>query len=354
MSDLEQRLRGALQRSAADVRPHSEAEDEFARRLADRRHPRSRWQPLLMASAAAAAVIAIVLGALAVSSTPGSHSGTVARPTPPAGLVQLSVRLQLTPSYLSVGSGAAWLADDDGRLQRFDLLTGKLTEARTLPDWTTGSMAAGLGALWVADVGDHAVLRIDAVTGHIVSLPVSATGVLSVGASRVWAQVARDRLAALNLSSGRVDTSVPVPPSPDAALEDAGALWVAANHRLYRLSPVDGHVLSSVSMPEAATSIAATQGAVWVATRDQLLRFDTSGKQQRAIPIAGLRSISADHVGTAVYGVDDHGSVIAESESGNRVAMRITAGRLTGPVDASAAVWVVAGRQLWRLKEFAR
>jgi sugar lactone lactonase YvrE len=354
MSDLEQRLRVALQHRADQIHPHAYAEAEFASRLAGRRTRRLRWQPWLLAVAAAVVVIVVVLSSLVASWVLGRPSSPPAGPTPPPGLVQLSVRLDRTPSQLAVGQGAVWLVDAAGRLERFDLLDHRLVNVGTLPHWTTGRLVAGLGGLWVADLGDSSVLRVNATSGRIERVAVSHAGALTLGATQVWAETAADRLSRLDVVTGKLAGGVRVPGEPDAIAEDFGALWVAAGPTLYRLSPQDGRVLSTAELPSRATAIAATQGAIWVATGDQLLRFDPAGRQQPPARIPGLRALSADHVGTTVYAVDARGSVLAASENGHRAAMRISRRSLVGPADASGAVWVVDGRTLLRLKEFGR
>jgi ligand-binding sensor domain-containing protein len=354
MTDLEERLRLALQRQAADVRPHGHAEADFARRLEDRSKRPWRWQPPLLALAAACAVVVIVLGALVTSSLVDHHTQPADLPTPPPGLVQLSVPLGTAPSLLAAGQGAVWLVDADGRVRKLDLLTHALTTVGTLPHWGTGSVAAGLGGLWAADAGDRSVVRIDARTGRLRRVQVARTGVVSVGESRVWAQVGPDRLASLDVDTGTVDRTIGLPGPPTALIEHHGVLWVASGATLYRLSPADGRVLGSAPLPAPATSVAATNSAVWVAAGNRLMRFQLTGRQEGALRIPGLRSVSADHVGTTVYAVDDRGSVIAQTEGGHRTSLRISADPLTGPVDGSAAVWVVAGHELWRLAEFGQ
>jgi YVTN family beta-propeller protein len=154
----------------------------------------------------------------------------VPQPVPPD---EAHVRFDVTG--IAVGSGAVWVAGDalDQRLFEVDPTTSKVVRAIPL-SFPPSAVAAGAGAVWVADQLDDEVAAIDPATGKIVAkIPVGREPMaVAVGPHAVWVANALDgTLSRIDPTTRRLMATVAVGDVPRAIAADGSTLWVAADER---------------------------------------------------------------------------------------------------------------------------
>jgi DNA-binding beta-propeller fold protein YncE len=72
------------------------------------------------------------------------------------------------PVAIAAGSGAVWVANEgDGTVDRIDPVTGDVTKGGIQVGGRPDGIVAGAGAVWVANGEDGTVQRIDPATGQV-------------------------------------------------------------------------------------------------------------------------------------------------------------------------------------------
>ena len=304
----------AAQKSAFEGR-----EGELARAAGEATGRRVDWRLLVLA--AAAVLVAAVVGGLLVLG--GSSDTTVAANSiavlDSSGSVDATVPVGARPVALTVGAGSLWVANlDDETVTRIDLSSRQAV--RTIP---TGSAPTALAAtpngVWVAG-GEEAVSTIDPRYDRLArrSLRVSA-GFFSGGTA------ARPMVAAF------------------------GSVWIASPDGVVsRVDPTTARLRSSVGVGNAPSAIAAGVGSVWVTNRADgtITRIDPATLLVRTIPVGH---------GPAAVAVSDAGVWVANA--GDNAVVRVDAGTNaiggttpvgdgpTGLLATPTAVWVANGRE---------
>jgi hypothetical protein len=208
-----------------------------------------------------------------------------------------------------------------------------------------GDVTAGFGSVWIYDVADRRLLRVDAATHRPVewvNVPNRYLDVaLATGAGAVWAVPVQNtghmaaaipsrplRLVRIDPQTGRTIARIPIRIPGGGAImpfgieiTDAG-VWVWGQTGAVRIDPRTNRVALGIAMPNDAVKGFALDGNdVWIATEGaRLLRFDAAtGKRLTAlrgrpqmvpIPVVSVR-------GAVVYG----------SNSGTLYAVDATTGR---------------------------
>jgi YVTN family beta-propeller protein len=134
---------------------------------------------------------------------------------------------------IAVGEGAVWVLGDlvDRRLWRIDPVSRRVVTAIALP-LAPGSVAAGLGAVWVTAQLDDRVLRIDPVTNRVVAtIRVGrAPWGIAAGEGGVWvANTADGTVTRIDPRTNRVVATIRVDASPTALAVGEGSVWVASH-----------------------------------------------------------------------------------------------------------------------------
>ena len=203
----------------------------------------------LMLLVGAPALLALVLTAV-VLATRGGRAGrpagipgdAVGAISPSAGAVRAVVPLGTSPSTLAAGDGAVWVANANaGTVSRIDPSTRAVVE--TIPVGSSPSgIAVGAGAVWVANNDDETVSRIDPGVNRVVqTIPVgnAPTGV-AVGDGSVWVANSSDgTLTRIDAITGDVITTIALGAGATNVAVGAGAVWVSdeAGNRVFRVDP---------------------------------------------------------------------------------------------------------------------
>ena len=196
--------------------------------------------------------LAVGAGAVWVS----RHSdGTVVRIDPTTNQVVATIAVGRAPGAMTVAGGVVWVALPQGGLGRIDPVDNRSTMVR-VPRCCEGELAAGEGALWVANRGDGTLVRVDPGTGRVaarVLLPRTTDQrphQVAVGDGAVWVTSASPRSGTANLlwrvdpASNQVTGTLDLGPTsaggmPNSVAAGNGAVWLGGMTRssIVRLEP---------------------------------------------------------------------------------------------------------------------
>lgn len=274
-SDLETHLRELLNARADALQPSIDTGDELRKLKA--RFPRERRRSAATLVAAAAAVVAIVgglaTGVVAFTTRGGSDMSAAPAPLlpPPAptmtpvavpggSLAERELHGFVTPSPDLVINGVLWVDDlHEGRVVRIDPATLQVLSS------TNYEMQSGLlpGVLTQAGnvvllpvsgpalFGPTVIVRFDARTGQELSgIVVTAAGAITVTPVGVFATVAPNTVGLLDVAGGRVVRSFAMPVDRSLAYAD-GLLWGWDVRRslLVGVDPARGTQVREFSLP---------------------------------------------------------------------------------------------------------
>jgi hypothetical protein len=155
-------------------------------------------------------------------------------PIDPAQLVD-EANVRTDAAGIAVGKGGVWVLGDavDRRLWMIDPNTSRIRAIIRLP-FAPGSVASGLGGVWVTAQSKDRVARIDPDTGRIVAtIQVGhAPWGVAVGAGSVWVANTIDRsISRVDPTSNEVVATIRVAANPKELAVGAGSVWATANAR---------------------------------------------------------------------------------------------------------------------------
>jgi peptide/nickel transport system substrate-binding protein len=271
---------------------------------------------------------------------------SVARIDPRTGVAGAAYPVGRSPSGVAAGAGSVWVANVlDQTVTRVDRA---YDQAVAIPIGARPvALAFGAGSLWVA-ADDQRVVQIDPAANRVVQrIDVGGQpSAIAVGFGAVWVAEPREGVVVrIDLARGAKRQRLSAGAGPTALAIGAGAVWVAAEQsgQLVRLEPRTGTATASTSVGNGPSSVAVGDGAVWVANRPDgtISRVDP-----RTTTVTATHTIGADAAALAV----DGGSVWVADAAGGRIA-RVDAatGRLrsTLRLSGSPSALVAAQGALW-------
>lgn len=322
--------------------------------------PRLR-RVLLAAAALGAAGCGLVLAG-------GLPGGPAAARTGPAsggaGLVQVLAagdRVLSGPRLpqvngLASGIGGIWLTG--GTATRSHLLytvnpvTGRISATVALPSRLVinpGDVAAGAGAVWVAD-GGSLYRIVPGLTGQAVTRPFASLphggliGDVVTAAGAVWVDDTTDgtvyRYAA---STGRPGAAVTIGPTAGVMTAGDGGLWVADadTHTVSRISLTRDRVSAVITLPGAPTHIAAAGAGLWVTDGTGRVRAVGPGGRIRTVRVGGQATGLATAGGSVWVASTAAGTLSRINPRRDTVMATIHVGERPYAVAATArAAWV--------------
>jgi len=299
LKDLDRPVR--LYQAASDGLPDSfpplrgEAEVPPALEAALRR---PAWRrPLALAAAALVVAALIALAALlgARDSSSGlngvrpNHVGIV---DPATGEIVGEVPVGIRPGPVTESAGSVWVGNvDDRTLTRIDPVTRAAVATVSLESRTPTGIAAGAGALWVAHGRRGELSQVDPqfnrLTTTVEITPLEASsgpglGVVAVGEGAVWAAYGDATLVRVDPVTVRVEDSGLTGGAPAALVLARGSVWVAnssdATVSRFDLSTIVDGPLRTVSVGQRPVGIAYGADAIWVSNSGDgtVTRIDAS------------------------------------------------------------------------------
>jgi YVTN family beta-propeller protein len=309
-----------------------------------------------------AAAVAVPLFALGQGSGGGSvvvDGNAVAEIDPGSSRVVGQVpNVGARPGTIVYGSGSLWVANvDDETVSRVDPRTRGVERTVPVQDMPTG-LATSTGAVWVVGATGRsaiAVRRIDPrfdVASPVTSIDnVVAGGPASVAAAgnRIWVAPSSGLLSRLDPRSGTIAQRVDPNASPTAVAVGADAVWITDSgaDTVTRIDPTG--LLTPIAVGHGPSAIAVGAGAVWVVDSldDAVVRIDADTHAvTTTIPVgrdpAGI-AVAAESVWVANRG---DGTLTRIDPSGSRRPETIEVGGSPQAVAAAdGRVWVTVDRQ---------
>jgi len=280
-------LEAAILRHDESLVPATQEVPEDQVPAAPRPRRRRRWLALaLVATAAAVAAVAAAFLVTRDKASPVSvPPNSVAVIDPKTNrVVDTITGVGLRPGPIAAGFGSLWVGNvDDKTLRRIDLRTRRL--GRTIPlGATPTAVAVGAGAVWVVHGLLGRITRVDpqfystrsrAVTGAAVYYP--SAGV-TTRAGEVWAVFGDSTLARIDPATLGTTASTLAGQGPAGVVAWNGSIWVSnsGDSTVQRFLPatLEQGPSDEPNVGRTPTGIAAGEGAVWTAsTNDDALSW---------------------------------------------------------------------------------
>jgi class 3 adenylate cyclase len=185
-------------------------------------------------------------------------------------LPDIPIRSDVLPNDVAVSKAAVWVTFPDGRLVEVDPETGKVVTETQVGDFIDEAVL-GAGGLWVVDITDGTLTRVDPRTLEA-SDPAGFSGsVLGMAADdgHVWLLESSGNDVIPVSANGVVGDPIPVGADPSGIAVGLGAVWVCdEDGDVYRIDPltkqtttihVGGH-LTAIAVDEHAGTLWITVG----------------------------------------------------------------------------------------------
>ncbi len=264
-------------------------EDELARaaqRISWRRFRTRRVALLAIAGAALVAAAVVGLITLGGSSPPTVAANSVVA-LDPSGSIAKSAPVGARPVALTSAAGSLWVANLDDRLvSRVDPTSGRTVRSFAVAGAPT-ALASTPNGIWVAH-GSRKLSRIDSRYDRLTATrSVAESSAFFYGAAWTWPLVAAfgsvwivspdGVVLRIDPSSGRRTGSIGVGTSPSAIAAGADSIWVT-NRPDGTVSRIDARTLIAKTIPvgHGPSGIAINDAGVWVANAgdNALVRID--------------------------------------------------------------------------------
>lgn len=202
-----------------------------------------------------------------------TDSGALTRVDPEFNSVRSTRRIPAATIFPNVSPSATlafgdlWVVDWDGLVLRLDPETEK-TLATVDVGNAPSAIAAGAGAVWVANTFDGTVSRIDPANVVTATIPVGhGPSSIAVGAGAVWVADTLDGdLVRIDPATNAVTATLPVGRSPIGVAADANGVWVvdSAGGALIRVDPTRARIVKRIPLGGSPQGIALVDGRPWV------------------------------------------------------------------------------------------
>jgi virginiamycin B lyase len=213
------------------------------------------------------------------------HSWADQAPAPTTYVIQATIAR--SGYSMAFGFGSLWMMSG-GRLARVDPKDNSTIDI-DIPAGEGGALlsdadkyrgiAIGEGAIWIPDVGNSVIYKVDPETNKVVlTIPtfiVGSQGNIGVGGGSIWVVTFDDHdktLTRYNPDSGGEEAQITLPRPSKGVLVDYGKVWVAAagSPELYVVDPSTNRVAATIPIHANSHLLASGVGAIWIG-------YDTDG-----------------------------------------------------------------------------
>jgi YVTN family beta-propeller protein len=270
---------------------------------------------MLTIRSAGFSICAVLLGFVAVSSTPfpgvrGIARGSQAERPKRPGVKDPSVRIpiaRLKPDHMFEIPGVPdWIAIDEhvwvsngprNSIARLDPKTNAIVNHITVGKSPCSGLAAGFGSVWVPNCGDRTLSRVDLKSGEVTAtLPIpvgDSEGGLAVGAGSVWMITdAKGTLARIDPDTSKVVAEIYVAPGSFTVAFGENAVWVTGTETnvLTRVNAYTNLVEQTIKVGPRPRFLAVGQGSVWTVNQGDgtISRVDVKTNKVVATIEAGI------------------------------------------------------------------
>ena len=175
------------------------------------------------------------------------------------------------PTGVAAGAGAVWVANSgEQTITRIDPRSGHPTTIDVHADPT--ELVVGAGAVWMTSSTNRTVSQLDPRSGRVVQ-PIQVGGGpsgIAVGHDAVWVANSLDgTVSRINPTTGAVAATIPVGNGPNAIAIARDGVWVSEQFGgvVDRIDPKSNHVVQSVAVGNRPTGLALAGGRLWVGAR---------------------------------------------------------------------------------------
>ena len=290
-----------------------------------------------------------------------ASANTLAVIDPDSNKVDKTLPMGIRPADVVADADRVWVANlGDDSVTRIDPRPETVV-GTTSPGNSVGGLAAGAGALWVGEARYERIIRVDplfeagersirlsdpAVFGVASGYPIAADD------SAVWAGT-EGSVARIDPKRKEVTDRVSVGNSPVAIAIGAGSVWVAdeTDNTVARIDPSAANAVTAVTpVGRGPSAIAAGEGAVWVANAqdDSVSRIDPgTGAVIATIGVGGRPTGIAVGEGAVWVANSLDGTVSRIDPGDNEVEDTIDVGEAPqGVTVAHGRVWVTVQARL--------
>lgn len=318
--------------------------------------PLFRRRAVVLAVAGIVVLVGTALAAVVLTRGGGGglsvvHPNSVGVIDPKTNRIVAEVPVGIRPGPIATGKGAVWVGNvGDRTLTRVDVRSRANAGTISLGNQTPTGIAVGEGAIWVAHGFLGRLSRVDPQFGQVTKTldlaGPSSEGVVTVGGGFVWAAYGESTLARIDPASLRPSRGL-AGASPAGVVYANGALWVAnsGDQTVSRFNPgtfEEGSLGRPVSVGERPVGIALGAGAIWVANAgdDSVTRIDPDSSSTSTIPV-GHRPTGIAVGSGAVWVTNASGTISRIDPVERRVVKSIHVGNApVGIAVADGLVWV--------------
>jgi virginiamycin B lyase len=224
--------------------------------------------------------------------TPTASASAEHFPVYPASDLSIVATINVGHSdWMGVGYDSLWVPTG-GQLLRISPTTHAVLKRIPIGQAPYRGVGIGEGGIWIPNVGDNTLSKIDPATDTVVgSYPVSlggdSEGSVGVGEGAVWLVTDAEGTQAGTLSridpnDGHVVANVPVAADSHGVVVAGGFVWVtsAEGNCVTKVDPGTNTVAGTIPVGDSPRFIAAGEGAVWVLSQG-------TGKVSRIDPAEG-------------------------------------------------------------------
>jgi len=261
---------------------------------------------------------------------------------------------------MEFGFGSLWIIQVcDSALGRVEANNNAITEVRIEGLTTPQMIAVGEAAVWISDHRRKAIFKIDPNTYSLIKMirvpGLSPEGIMAVGEGSLWVLIAGpvvDALARVNVQSGRVEATIPLPSEISSVVVANGSVWATgyARNELYRIEPLTNTVTSITKLHDIPRALIPGEGSIWVLNEgdSSVQRIDATNGQLVATIRTGLRpGAGSIAIGGSYVWVSTPGSSITQIDPKTNTLVRSFIGGpgMGGPLRYGAgSLWIAGGR----------
>ena len=312
-----------------------------------------------MLAGVAAAVIVILVGAYLLTrdtrtGLAGVSPNAVGVIDPSSNSLVAEVPVGIRPGPIAAGDDAIWVGNiDDQTLTRIDPSTRSAAGTISLDDRTPTGLAVGLGSVWVAHGLRGQVSRVDPQFGRVTGTTTvagtafgSPYGAVALDDETAWVVFGDSTLARLN-AGGRVLGRGVAGTQPAGVAVATGSVWVTnsgeASVQRFNAETFREGPLRAFSAGTQPTGIVSADGAIWVANAgdDFVTRIEPSSGRVLQVTVGAGPSALASGSGAVWVANTAAGTVSRIDPETNEVVATIEIGNApAGVATAGGYVWV--------------
>jgi YVTN family beta-propeller protein len=317
-----------------------------------RRPPALAVAAFVLAAAAAVAFVATRDSAGGLSEVPPNYVGLI---DAKSNTIVAAIPVGIRPGPVAAGKGSIWVGNlQDRSLTRIDPQQRSAAATISLDDRTPTGLAVGAGAVWVAHGPRGELSRVEPQFGEVtrtieVTPPPYGTPFGSVAVFRgyVWTAYGDSTLARIRPGGVRLSGSTLAGSSPAALAVGSGSVWVAnsGDATVQRFDPTtfEEGPIRPISVGRRPTAIAYGESAVWVANLedDTVTRIDPGTNSTFTIRVGDRPAAVAVGAGAVWVANSGDGTVSRIDPAKNEVTRTIeTRNAPAGIAAGNGFVWV--------------